>query len=60
MKQRKQETNLPVLGLPGQHDSIFVLRDVIILIILGLLNGVLSLDTLVLGERTVVTLLEGS
>lgn len=59
MKQRKKTSYLPVFSFPGQHHSILVIRDVIILIILGLLNGVLGLDAVVLGERTVVTLLEG-
>lgn len=50
-------TNLPVLGFAGHHDGILVILDIIILILLGLLNGVLGLDALILGERAVVTLL---
>lgn len=51
-------TDLPVLGLTLEHHRILILGDVIILLILSLLNILLSLDALVLGESAVVTLLE--
>ena len=52
-------TNLPVLGLAGQHHGILRLRDIIILLILNFLGILLCLNTLILGECTVVTLLSG-
>lgn len=50
---------LPVLGISGEHHRVLILRDVIILLILSALHILLSLDSLILGEGTVVTLLEG-
>jgi hypothetical protein len=52
-------TDLPVLGVTGEHHGIFILGDVIILLILGLLDVLLSLDALILGESAGVALLEG-
>ena len=50
---------LPVLGLTSQEHAVLGLGDVIILIVFGLLDVVLGLDSLVLREGAVVTLLEG-
>lgn len=52
-------TDLPVLGLTLEHHRVLILRDVIILLVFGLLDILLSLDALILGESAVVTLLEG-
>lgn len=48
-------TDLPVLGLTVEHHGILVLGDIIILLDLGLLDAVLGLETLILGEGAVVT-----
>lgn len=52
-------TYLPVLGISGEHEGIFGLRNLIILSVLDLLNVLLSSDALIFGEGTVVALLEG-
>lgn len=52
-------TYLPVLGLPGQHAGVFGFGDLIIAIVLGLLDVLLGLNPLVLGEGAVVALLDG-
>ena len=53
-------TNLPVLGVAGQHHGVFIFRDVVVILLLSLLDGVLGLDALILGEGTVVTRLKAS
>lgn len=50
---------LPVLGISGEHHRVLILGDVIILLVLGALHVLLGLDTLILGEGAVVTLLGG-
>lgn len=52
-------TNLPVLGLTGKHHRVLIFRDIIILLSLSLLDVVLGLNALILGESTVVTRLKG-
>lgn len=52
---RCDTTDLPVLGLTGKHHRILIFRDVIILLSLSLLDVVLGLEALILGESTVVT-----
>lgn len=47
----------PVASFSGQHDGVLGLGDIIIAIILGLLDIVLGLDALILGECAVVTFL---
>lgn len=56
MKQEDNETNLPVLGLAGEHHGILRLRDLSIILIFCLLDIMLSLDALILREGAVVTL----
>jgi hypothetical protein len=51
------KTDLPVLGLTLKHHGVLVLGEVVIIILLGLLDGVLSLDALILRESALVTLL---
>jgi hypothetical protein len=56
---QSEVTDLPVLGLTGEHHGILILRDVLILLILSLLDVLLSLDALILGESAGVALLLG-
>lgn len=51
------DTDLPVLSLTGEHHGVLILGDIVILLILSLLNVLLSLETLILREGTVVALL---
>ena len=49
---------LPVLGVALQHQRVFRLADLSSIIVLNLLDIFLGLDALVLGECTLMTLLE--
>jgi hypothetical protein len=50
-------TDLPVLSITGEHHGVLILGDVLILLLLDLLDVLLSLDALILGESAGVALL---
>lgn len=52
-----QGTDLPVLGITGEHHGVLILGDVLILLVLSLLDVLLSLDALILRESTGMALL---
>jgi hypothetical protein len=50
-------TYLPVFGITLQHHRILGLGDLIVLVLVNLLDGLLRLDAVILGESAVVALL---
>jgi hypothetical protein len=50
-------TDLPVLGLTVEHHGVLILGDLAIGLLLGLLDVLLSLKTIILRESAVVALL---
>jgi hypothetical protein len=52
-------TNLPVLGLAKEHLRVLRLADLASVIVLGLLDVLLGLDTVILGEGALVSLSAG-
>jgi hypothetical protein len=55
--REEERKYLPVLGVPAQHSRILGLADLTIILLFGLLNLLLSLELVVLGEGAGVTLL---
>lgn len=51
---------LPVLSITLEHDRVLRLRDLVILLLLDLLHLFLRRESVVLGERAVVALLQRS
>lgn len=52
-------TNLPVLGIALEHGGVLRLTDLSSVILLGLLDVLLGLDAVILGESTLVSLSAG-
>jgi hypothetical protein len=52
-----KQTHLPVFGLALEQDGVLWLADLARVVILDLLDGGLSLDTVVFRERALVSLL---
>lgn len=55
LSRARSETYLPVLGIANEHAGVLGLAELSLIFILGLLDVLLGLDTVVLGEGALVS-----